>query len=38
MTNISDAFLILIALVTPWCGIGTIGMLMGYARYPEDNL
>jgi len=38
MTNSSNAFLILIAIVTLWCGIGTIGMLKGYARYPEDNL
>lgn len=34
----SDAALFMIAIVTLLCGIGTIGMLKGYARYPEDNL
>lgn len=38
MTNVSEIVLLMIAAITLWCGIGTIGMLKGYARYPEDNL
>lgn len=30
--------LLLIAAVTLFCAVGTIGMLKGYAKYPEDNL
>jgi hypothetical protein len=36
--HFANVFLLLIATATLFCTVGTIWMLEGYARYPEDNL
>lgn len=33
-----NVVLLTIAAIALWCGVGTVGMLKGYAKYSEDNL